>query len=287
MVDIDYNAVQRHKNTITDCLKDHDMQIKKQALDLIHKITNDTNVKSIVKELTNHLLSADNEFKKELANKICQICEKYAPNKKWHIDTVVKVLTLTEAHMREEYISQIITVIATTPELHQYSVTKVWFSMKENLNQVGLVQLGVWLTGEFGEMLVNGSCKNPDGDPVIVDDSEIVGLYEKILTAHKASAVSVDRDDILVMWALTALSKLSIRIGQTSPTNPENSHEQINARIKTNLKVFASNSNIEIQQRACEFLAILDAPWDAERVTIFEPMPFKGDENMLVDAKNR
>jgi hypothetical protein len=34
-------------------------------------------------------------------------------------------------------------------------------------------------------------------------------------------------------------------------------------------------------------LAILDAPWDAERVTIFEPMPFKGDENMLVDAKNR
>jgi len=41
--------------------------------------------------------------------------------------------------MREEYISQIITVIATTPELHTYSVTKVWFSMKENLNQIGLV----------------------------------------------------------------------------------------------------------------------------------------------------
>lgn len=103
-------------------------------MDLIYKITNETNVKSIVKELTNYLLSADNEFKKELANKICQICEKYAPNKKWHIDTVVKVLTLTEDHMREEYISQIITVIATTPELHTYSVTKVYFAMKENLN---------------------------------------------------------------------------------------------------------------------------------------------------------
>lgn len=25
VVDIDYNAVQRHKNTITECLKDHDM----------------------------------------------------------------------------------------------------------------------------------------------------------------------------------------------------------------------------------------------------------------------
>jgi AP-1 complex subunit gamma-1 len=50
-------------------------------------------------------LNADNAFKKELSNKICQICEKYAPNKKWHIDTVVKVLTLTEAHCREEYIA--------------------------------------------------------------------------------------------------------------------------------------------------------------------------------------
>ena len=134
VVDIDYNAVQRHKNTITDCLKDHDMQIKKQALDLIYKITNNNNVKSIVKELTNYLLNADAEFKKELSNKICQICEKYAPNKKWHIDTVVKVLTLSDEHCREEYISQIITVIATTPELHQYSVTKVYYAMKENLN---------------------------------------------------------------------------------------------------------------------------------------------------------
>lgn len=50
--------------------------------------------------------------------------------------------------------------------------------MKDNLNQVGLVQLGIWLVGEFGEMLVNGSCKNPDGSPLIVEDSEIIGIYE-------------------------------------------------------------------------------------------------------------
>ena len=87
----------------------------------------------------NYLLVADAEFKKELSNKICQICEKYAQTRKWHIDTVVKVLTLSEHHVREEYISQAITVIATTPELHQYSVSKVYFAMKENVNQMGMV----------------------------------------------------------------------------------------------------------------------------------------------------
>ena len=100
----------------------------------MYKITNQSNVKSIVKELVNYLLIADNEFKKELSNKICMACEKYAPNKKWHIDTVIKVLTLSEAHVREEFISQLITVIATTPDLHQYSVTKAYYAMKENLN---------------------------------------------------------------------------------------------------------------------------------------------------------
>lgn len=40
VVDIDYNAVKRHQATITDCLKDHDLVIKKQALDLLYSITN-------------------------------------------------------------------------------------------------------------------------------------------------------------------------------------------------------------------------------------------------------
>lgn len=86
-------------------MKDHDLVIKKQALDLLYKITNSQNVKSIIKELLNYLLVADAEFKKELSNKICQICEKYAPTRKWQIDTVIKVLTLSEHHVREDYIS--------------------------------------------------------------------------------------------------------------------------------------------------------------------------------------
>jgi AP-1 complex subunit gamma-1 len=284
VVDIDYSAVQRHRTTITECLKDPDIQIKRQALDLIYKITTHSNVKPIVKELTNHLLNAEADFKGDLSNKICQICEKYAPNKKWHIDTVVKVLTLSESHCREEYISQCITVIATTPELHQYSVTKVYFAMKENLNQIGLVQLGIWLVGEFGEMLVNGSAKNPDGNPIVVVDREIIDMMESILRDHNKKG---DRSDIIIMWTLTAIAKLSIRIGQQSPIDIANSVQAINEKIKGMLKTFSSHLNIEIQQRACEFMQILEPKWDNERKDIFDPMPFKGDENMLVDAKDR
>jgi AP-1 complex subunit gamma-1 len=60
-------------------------------------------------------------------------------------------------------------VIATTPELHQYCVSKAYFTMKENMNQIGLLQLGIWLVGEFGEMLVNGTAKDTDNNPIIID----------------------------------------------------------------------------------------------------------------------
>jgi AP-1 complex subunit gamma-1 len=153
------------------------------------------------------------------------------------------VLTLSEGHCREQYISQIITVIATTPELHQYSVTKVYFALKENLSQIGLVQLGVWLVGEFGEMLVNGSCKNPDGNPIVVADSEILGIMKKILEDHNKLG---ERSDIIIMWTLTALSKLSIRIGQQNPLNPQDSFLTIQAEIKATLKSFSNHLNIEI-----------------------------------------
>jgi len=59
------------------------------------------------------------------------------------------------------------------------------------------------------------------------------------------------------------------------------------SRIKAAIQEFENHVNVEIQTRACEFLKILDSAWDSERVGIFEPMPFKGDENMLVDAKDR
>ena len=73
-------------------------------------------------------------------------------------------------------------------------------------------------------MLVNGSCKNPDGNPIIVDDSEIIEIYEKILQEHNKKG---DRSDIVIMWALTALSKLSIRIGSSTSMNPDNASAAI------------------------------------------------------------
>jgi hypothetical protein len=58
-------------------------------------------------------------------------------------------------------------------------------------------------------MLVNGTAKDPDNNPIIVDEEEIIDVYDKILEDHNKKG---DRSDTIICWALTALSKLTIRL---------------------------------------------------------------------------
>ena len=272
VVNIDYNAVQRHKTTIIGCMKDPDLVIKKEALDLIYQICKNTNVKSIVKELLNFLLTAEKEFKEDLANKICMAVEKYSPTKKWHVDTIIKVLTLAGSEVMDSFICSLITLIASTAELQNYSVNKTYFSMKENMEQSGLQQLGIWLIGEFGELLVSGQTMEMDDTPITVTEEEAVQTIGDVMEHYKDKS---DKGDIIIQYSLIALSKLTVRF------------ESMRPKIKELIETQIHNPNIEIQQRACEFLELFDDNWDQHRTGIFEPMPFQGDENMLVDATER
>ena len=55
------------------------------------------------------------------------------------------------------------------------------------------------------------------------------------------------------------------------------------AKVREIVQAYTDHANVEIQQRACEYIQILTNEWDDERGGIFEPILFQGTENMLVD----
>jgi len=57
--------------------------------------------------------------------------------------------------------------------------------------------------------------------------------------------------------------------------------------VKDIIETYKDHANVEIQQRACEYIKIFEDQWDEERKGIFDAIPFKGDEGMLVDSKSR
>ena len=59
-------------------------------------------------------------------------------------------------------------------------------------------------------------------------------------------------------------------------------------KVSEIIQGYTDHINVEIQQRACEYLQIFAQQWEEEeRTAIFDPIPFKGDENMLVDTTGR
>lgn len=75
--------------TILDCLESKDETLKRETLELLFKMTNIQNVNTIVTKLILLLKSAiDGGFRKNLVNKICQLSERFAPDKEWFLRTM-------------------------------------------------------------------------------------------------------------------------------------------------------------------------------------------------------
>ena len=91
-VAVDYNAVQRHRTTILDCLKENDVSIRRRALELSFSLINKNNIRTIMKEVLAFLDIAEPEFKSFIATNSLVSAEKHSPSKRWHVDTVLSVL---------------------------------------------------------------------------------------------------------------------------------------------------------------------------------------------------
>ena len=192
VVNVDEQVMQRHRNTIIDCLKDADISIRKRALDVTYSLVDEANIKSMTKELLNYLLVAEPDFKEELCSKICMAVEKFSPNRRWQIDTLIKVMCLGGNFVKEQQREKFCRVVAATPELHSYTVIKLYFNMKESLSQEALVHVGVWCLGEFGDHLVSGKAVGPDSQPIHVTPGDVLDLLYDVVrkppTGEKAPA---------------------------------------------------------------------------------------------------
>ncbi|KAJ9510964.1 hypothetical protein QJQ45_027811 [Haematococcus lacustris] len=91
VVAVDTQAVQRHRTTIVECVKDADVSIRRRALELVYGLVNEGNIKTLTRELLDYLAVSDAEFKPDLTAKICTLIQRFAPDKRWHLDNLLQV----------------------------------------------------------------------------------------------------------------------------------------------------------------------------------------------------
>jgi AP-1 complex subunit gamma-1 len=254
VVAIEPNAVQRHRNTILECLRDPDISIRRRALDLSFTLINEANVRVLIRELLAFLEVADNEFKPTMTSQIGIAADKFAPNKRWHVDTMLRVLTLAGNYVKEPIMSSFIRLVATTPDLQTYAVQKLYTNLKKDITQESLTQAGAWCIGEYGDALLRGG--QVDGEDLVssVKESDVVDLFSSILNSSYATQVTTE-------YIVTALIKLTTRLSEGPQVN----------RVRQLLQANQTNLDVEVQQRAVEYGNLFG--YDEIRRGVLEKMP--------------
>ncbi|CAH8387873.1 unnamed protein product [Eruca vesicaria subsp. sativa] len=250
---VDSKAVQRHRATILECVKDSDASIQKRALELIYLLVNENNVKPLAKELIEYLELSEQDFKGDLTAKICSIVEKFAPEKIWYIDQMLKVLSEAGNYVKEDVWHALIVVITNAPDLHGYTVRALYRALHTSSEQETLVRVALWCIGEYADLLVNNTGMLEVEDPITVTESDAVDVVETAIKHHTTDVTTKG-------MALIALLKMSSRFPSCSE------------RVKSIIGQNKGSIVLELQQRSMEFSSVIQKH-QSIRSSLVERMP--------------
>ncbi|KAL1780440.1 AP-1 complex subunit gamma-like 2 isoform X1 [Sigmodon hispidus] len=261
LVQSDHSAVQRHRSTVVECLRETDASLSRRALELSLALVNSSNVRAMMQELQTFLESCPPDLRADCASGILLAAERFAPSKRWHIDTILHVLTTAGTHVRDDAVANLTQLIGEAQELHAYSVRRLYSALAEDISQQPLAQVAAWCIGEYGDLLLEGNCE--ETEPFQVEEEEVLALLEKLLQSHMSLPATRG-------YAITALMKLSTRLRGD------------NRRIRQVVSIYGSCVDIELQQRAVEY-NVLFQKYDHMRAAILEKMPLVDRSDPQVD----
>lgn len=268
-VHVDTSAVQRHRTTILECLKDPDVSIRRRAMELSFALVNGQNIRSMMKELLTFLERSDAEFKAHCSSAMVLAAERYAPNLKWHLDTLFRVLLKAGNYLRDDTVSSTLQIISgAAAERQAYAAMRLWSSLERSAvsgdatEKQPLIQVATWTIGEYGDLLVSEasnaiSMVDEDGVDDFVRPTEeyVIDIYQKLLWSTQLSITTKE-------YLLLSLAKLSTRF-TTQPSQD---------KIRVIIDTFGSHIHIELQQRGVE-LSQLYRNYAHLRPALLERMP--------------
>ncbi|CRG94751.1 AP-1 complex subunit gamma, putative [Plasmodium gallinaceum] len=293
-----------YRNTIIECLKDQDISIRKKALDVAFALITKESLKTMVKELLNYLLVADIEIKSDIVSNICVSVNKYAPNIQYLLDTYIKLFCLAGNFIQDHIKDDFIYYLLQNPKFHSYVVFKLFFSIRENLDQYALIQVGIWCIGEFGDLLIQEKNIGPDQEVITVTYDDIFDLLEKIIKTYEGNSIRELHNINIKDPIHNIIYNKSLNILEDTSNSSNfniccNINENINnddnniilqyiliclskltvripsqkKKIEKIIQKYKKNKCIEIQQRACEFHEFMNPQWDDIRDYVLLRMP--------------
>jgi AP-1 complex subunit gamma-1 len=251
----DAQAVQRHRRTIVECVKDGDVTIRRSALNLVYSLVNASNVQTLVPELLDYLEVADLEFKADVAKRVANLCSKFAPSDRYRVDAFVTTLVKGGAFVARDECRSFLALLTNRVELQPYATRALFRAAHEARDDAHFPLIGVacWALGEYGDVAVDvAGTKLAEEPPTALTARDVVDTLRSVLADARAP------QDVRRV-AMVALAKLAPRFS---------TDENIKKDCVDAVSAFRASLDLEMQQRSAEFDRVFRVGGDVAAATL-------------------
>lgn len=275
VIDYEPMAVQRHRSTIISCLLDGDISIRRRALELAFAILNEQNIRVLIREILTFLEQCtDNELKPYITSQITIASSRFAPNEKWHFDTLIRMLKVSGNYITSDIISNILALMmrCSSADLRKHLVSRLFLASVEDPSQFALAMVTVWCLGEYAESIL-GTEVEVNGKPKVASEQAILDLINGYINS---TSFTESQSSQIIAYILTAVIKLSIKFKDSS------SLEQL--RLILNSRSY--DTNLEIQRRAIEYQQLFgqDKKLKQGLLAHMPPPPIKDRQSLTLNG---
>jgi AP-2 complex subunit alpha len=252
------DIIKKNQDTIFLSLKDKDVSVRRRALDLLYSMCDNSNAKAIVTELLQQLQVADYAMKEEMVLKIAILTEKFASEPTWYVDVMFKLIAIAGEHVSQEVWYRVIQSVTNDEGMHLYASRQVFQYLKSPSANEILVKVGGYILGEYGDLIVN----DPGCSPI--DQFNALQNKYGICSASTRAVL------------LTTYGKFI------------NIFPEIKRECLSVLQQHTNVLDCELQQRACEYIALATLPSEELLQEVFEQLPpFPVRESVLLQRLKR
>lgn len=237
------DPIKQHQDVILGSLKDRDISVRRKGLDLLYSMCDSTNAQPIVGELLHYLQNADFAIREEMVLKIAILTEKYATDVQWYVDISLRLIAMAGDHVSDEVWHRVIQIITNNEELQVYAARNTLQYVKQDHVHETLVKIGAYILGEFGHLIAEDKGCSPI--------EQFLALQSKLPACCSGTRAMILSSFIKFVNLFPEIKPQLIRI----------------------FDIYSHTLDSELQQRACEYLALANLPTDDLLRTVCDEMP--------------
>eukprot|EP00051_Salpingoeca_urceolata_P005467 m.73468 g.73468 ORF g.73468 m.73468 type:complete len:888 (+) comp14353_c0_seq1:289-2952(+) len=240
------DTVKRHQETVVRMLnQEKEPTVQRRAVDFLYAVCDSNSVTTIVEELLSFLAKADYSLREELVLRVAILSERYCTDYQWYVDVILKLIKTAGDFVAEEVWHRVIQIIINRQDVQDYASKICFEALLDPAAHDAMICVGGYVLGEFGHLIAN--------DPVSSPAKQF-----DVLQSHYPMVRLETRCLLLSTYVKFA-----------------NLFPEIKPAVEKVLRNpnYIANSDSEIQQRANEYLQLINVPSEQVLPAVLEEMP--------------